>query len=142
MHPTEIMELMIVSAVVFVILVISYLIKGKWKKVGWFFAGLIVVGYCIFYFARPYWIDWQIEQKVVLLEEYLVEQFPDEKWEIKTVPHREEGYKHLNPYYIGVIFERDPDVIYHYWVEDEDDIQQIAYTTDDQRVHELEFFER
>ncbi len=81
------------------------------------------------YFGRPYIIDAKINQKVEKVESYLEQHHPSEEWTIVTVPHREEGYKHLNPYYIGVVFEREPDTIYYYWVENEDDIEQIGHST-------------
>ena len=140
MHPTEMPGLYIVGALILVILLLSLRLEKKWKKIGWSIAGILFFGYSIFLIVRPYWIDSQIEKKVELLEAYLIVHYPEEQWEIKTVPHRQKGYKHLNPYYIGVIFENEPDVIYHYWVENENDIYQVAFTTNS-RLERLEFKE-
>ncbi|MCT8140283.1 hypothetical protein H1D32_22835 [Anaerobacillus sp. CMMVII] len=126
MHPSELIEIIFVGVTIAAIIVISLFLKGRWRKVGWSLAFGVLVAFAIFYTARPYWIDVQIDQKVVLLESYLEQQFPDEVWTITTVPHRKNGYKHLNPYYIGVVFEDEPDVTYHYWVE-KDNIYQISY---------------
>ncbi|WNF38781.1 hypothetical protein RJD24_10310 [Bacillaceae bacterium IKA-2] len=129
MHPTEVLQLMVVGVIIVVIIAISFFLKGKWRYFGWSLALIVLVVFYIFYFARPYWIDAQIDKKVGLLEPYLEQHYPNEVWTITTVPHREDGYKHLNPYYIGVIFVNETDVIYHYWVEDENDIYQISHQT-------------
>lgn len=127
MHPTEVIEFMVVGGVVAVILIISFILKGNWRKFGWALALVILLAYCVLFIARPYWIDAQIEKKVEMLEPYLEQQYPTKEWTITTVPHREDGYKHLNPYYIGVIFENEPEVTYHYWV-DKNNIK-IGYST-------------
>lgn len=127
MHPTEVIEFMVVGGVVAVIIIISFILKGNWRKFGWALALVILLAYCVLFIARPYWIDAQIERKVEMLELYLEQQYPNKEWTITTVPHREDGYKHLNPYYIGVIFENEPEVTYHYWV-DKNNIK-IGYST-------------
>lgn len=121
---------MVVGVIIAVIIIISLILKGNWRKFGWALTSVLVVllAYCVFYIARPYWIDSQIDKKVELLEPYLEQQYPNDEWMIITVPHREEGYKHLNPYYIGVVFENEPEVTYHYWV-DKNNIYQISYST-------------
>ena len=127
MHPTEVIEFMVVGGVVAVIIIISFILKGNWRKFGSALALVILLAYCVLFIARPYWIDAQIEKKVEMLEPYLEQQYPTKEWTITTVPHREDGYKHLNPYYIGVIFENEPEVTYHYWV-DKNNIK-IGYST-------------
>ncbi|UTR09948.1 hypothetical protein MM300_19015 [Evansella sp. LMS18] len=139
MHPTELIEWMAVGFITALIIIFSLFLTGKWRKFGWSFALAVVLAYCLFFIARPYWIDAQIERKVELLEPYLAQQFPNEEWTINTVPHREEGYKHLNPYYIGVVFEDEPEVMYHYWA-DKNDIYQISYSTD-KNLDELKYKE-
>lgn len=131
MHPTELIELMIVGVTIGVCIAISFFLKGKWRKFGLSLALVILVAFSILFIVRPYRIDAQIDKKVGLLEPYLEQQYPNEVWEIITVPHRKNGYKHLNPYYIGVIFESEPGVTYHYWVENENHIYQRGYTTKD-----------
>ncbi len=130
MYPTEVIELMVIVLIIAVIIIISFFIKVKLRKFGWSFALVVLVAYCVFYFTRPYLIDAQIDKKVEWLEPYLEQQYPNEEWEIITVPHRERGYKHLNPYYIGVIFADESDVTYHYWVENKHNIYQVMYSTD------------
>jgi hypothetical protein len=140
MHPTEIIEFMIVGFIIAVTVIISLFSKGKWRKFGWSLALLFLVVYCIYYFVRPYWIDMQINKNVELLEPYLEQHYPNEEWVISTVPHREGVFKHSNPYYIGVVFESEPEVTYHYWIENKNDIYQIGYSTD-KWLDELEHME-
>lgn len=63
MHPTELIELIIVGGILLVILLVSIILKGKWRKVIQGLAILFLVSFGIFYFVRPYWIDMQIEKK-------------------------------------------------------------------------------
>jgi hypothetical protein len=140
MHPTEIIELMIVGGTIVSILILAIFLKGRWRKAGWLLALVIFIAYCIFFVARPFWIDAQIDKKVQLLRPYLEEHYPDEEWTISTVPHRKDGFKHLNPYYIGVVFESEPEVTYDYWVESKDNIYQISFSTN-KWLEELEHLE-
>lgn len=140
MHPTEIIELMSVGVIIVSILTIALFLKGRWRKTGWTLALVILVAYSIFFVARPFWIDAQIDKKVQLLRPYLEERYPDEEWTISTVPHREDGFKHRNPYYIGVVFESEPEVTYDYWVESKDNIYQISFLTN-KSLEELEHVE-
>jgi hypothetical protein len=144
MHPKELIEVMIVGSVAVPVLIISLLLNGKWRKFGCLLALGIMVAYGTFYVARPFWIDAQINKKVEILKYHLEQRYPNEKWEIKTVPHREEGFKHLNPCNIGVIFENEPEVTYYYRVESKDNI----YTTGTSEPagygynHQLKHFEK
>ncbi len=128
LHPTELIELMIVSGIFIVILFVSFVFKGKRRKFVQRLAIFFLFAFGIFYFARPYWIDNQIEKKIEYVQEHLEERYPEETWSYKKVPHREAGYKHLNPYYIGVIFEAEPEVEYQYFARNKDDIIQVGYS--------------
>ncbi|WP_416147983.1 hypothetical protein ACM26V_17265 [Salipaludibacillus sp. HK11] len=139
MHPAEIIELMVVGGVIAATIITTLFLKGKWRKKGWSLALVVLLAYCVFFIARPYWIDAQIEKKVEMLEPYLEQQYPNDEWMITTVPHREDGYKHLNPYNIGVVFENEPEVTYHYWV-DKNNIYQISYSTN-KSLDELKYKE-
>ncbi|SES12551.1 hypothetical protein [Psychrobacillus sp. OK032] len=120
---------MIIGLAIVAIVTISLFFKGKWRKYGLLFSLVLTVGFGIFYVIRPYWIDAQIYKKVELLESYLEQHYSNEEWEISTVPHREDGYEHLNPFYISVTFKNEPDVSYEYWVENETSVFQRGYST-------------
>ncbi|WP_223701721.1 hypothetical protein [Sutcliffiella deserti] len=140
MHPTEVIEFMVVGIIISVLIIISFILKGKWRKFGLVLAIVVFLAYTIFFIARPYWIDAQIEKKIEMLEPYLEHQYPNDEWIITTVPHRQDGYKHLNPYYIGVVFEDEPEVTYHYWVE-KNNIYQISFSTEKANSEELKYKE-
>lgn len=139
MHPIELIEFMIVGAIIVTLAIISFFLRGKWQKRGWIVTMGVFLAFSILYVARPYWIDAQIEKKVELLSTYLEQQYPGEEWTISTVPHREDGYESQSPYSIMVVFENEPEVTYSYWVEDKDDINQNSYSTsnglDDELKH-------
>ena len=100
-----------------------------------------LVAFGIFYAVRPFWIDMQIESRIGYLDMYLKEEYPEETWEFKAVPHREDGYKHLNPYYIGVKFETEPEVEYKYFVSNKDEIIQAGYSVGNEFQSELSHLE-
>lgn len=129
MHPTEIIEIMTVGGFITIIIITSFFLKGKYRKAGLCLAAITLLSFCVFFIVRPLWIDTQIKKKVNLLTPYLEEHYPKERWTISTVPHREEGYKSLNPYYIGVVFESEPEVTYHYWVKNKKNISQGGVST-------------
>ena len=128
MHPVEVIELMIAGGILFVILLVSFILKGKWRKVIQGLAILYLVSFGIFYIARPYWIDLQIEKKWGWFATNPWISFFNKTWEFWTVPHREDEYKHMNPYIIGVIFDTEPEVEYDYSVRNKDDIIQPGYS--------------
>ncbi|ARK32524.1 hypothetical protein [Halalkalibacter krulwichiae] len=140
MHPTEVIEFLVVGVAIAVIIIISFILKGNRRKFGLVFATVVLIAYSVFFIARPYWIDAQIEKKVEMIEPYLEQQYPNDEWMITMVPHREDGYKHLNPYYIGVVFEDEPEVTYHYWVE-KNNIYQVSFSTKKENLSELKYKE-
>ncbi|MCK0469971.1 hypothetical protein [Halalkalibacter sp. APA_J-10(15)] len=127
MHPTIWIEFIIVGLIIGIIIIVSRFLKKKRLKMGLLLITIILCLYTLFFFARPYWIDSQVNKQIVFLENYLIEQHPQQKWTITTVPHREEGYKHLNPYYIRVTFEDEPEVTYYYLVKNEDTVKQVGW---------------
>jgi hypothetical protein len=132
---------MIVSGLFIVLLFVSVVLKGKGRKFVQGSAIFILLSFGIFYFVHPYWIDMQIEKKIKYIQVHLEEQYPEETWSYKTVPHREAGYKHVNPYYIGVIFETEPEVEYQYFARNKDDIIQTGYSVKTSLQRDLLHFE-
>lgn len=130
MHPIEIIELMIAGGVLAVMAVASFILKNKWRSRMWGLIFIYLVGFSIFYLARPLWIDVQIENKIGYLQEHLEKTYPGEEWQYRTLPHREDGYEHLNPYVIYVTFQNEPGVEYDYYVKDRNYISQVSYSTE------------
>lgn len=126
LHPIELIELMMAGGILLVVLSVSFIFKGKWRKIIWGLACVYLISFSIFYTLRPYWIDWQIENKVGYLEMYLEKQYPEETWVFFTVPHRDDGYESMNPYYISVIFDNEPEVEYQYFVRNKEEIIQMG----------------
>ena len=137
MHPTELIELMIVGGILLVILFVSFILKGKWRKITLGLAILFLVSFGIFYFVRPYWIDMQIEKKAGYIQLHLEEQYPGESWVYRTVPHREDGYEHMNPYHIGVIFDTEPQVEYKYFARNKDNVIQTGFSSQNELQSDL-----
>ena len=75
----------------------------------------------------------QIEKKVGYIQLHLEKQYPGETWEFRIVPHREDGYESLNPYFIGVIFGNEPQVEYKYFARNKHDITQQGFSTSDSK---------
>jgi hypothetical protein len=136
LHPKEVIEFMIAGSVLLVILVASFVMKGKRRKILQGLAIVYLISFSIFYVVRPFWIDLQIEKKVGYLQTHLEQQYPKESWVFWTVPHREDGYESMNPYIISVIFSSEPEVKYKYFVRNKDEVVQSGYTSknDLQRV--------
>ncbi|MDF2556977.1 MAG: hypothetical protein K0R71_805 [Bacillales bacterium] len=128
-HPIEVIEFTIVGVVFVIILCISLLLKGKRRKFGMVLALFTLVAYGILFMVRPFWIDSQIDKKIEFIKPYLEERYPNEKWTISTVDHRDPKNKHRSPYSIGVIFKSEPDVTYEYHVKSKDDIYQFSVST-------------
>ncbi|MGJ7919716.1 hypothetical protein [Neobacillus sp. LXY-4] len=137
MHPIELIELIIAGGILLAILSVSFVLKGKWRKVIQGLAIVYLISFSIFYVVRPYWIDLQIENKVGYLQMYLEQEYPKETWEFWTVPHREDGYESMSPYSIGVIFDNEPEVEYTYFVRNKDDIIQTGYSSQNELQSDL-----
>jgi hypothetical protein len=136
MHPKEVIEFMIAGGILLVILVASFVMKGKRRKILQGLAVVYLISFSVFYVVRPLWVDLQIENKVGYLQTYLEQEYPNETWVFWTVPHREDGYESMNPYIIGVIFSSEPEVVYKYFVRNKDEVVQSGHSSknDLQRV--------
>ncbi|MER2009624.1 MAG: hypothetical protein ABS939_19490 [Psychrobacillus sp.] len=131
MHPIEIIQLMLASSIVIFILFISFIFNGKQRKKIQWLALFLFLSFGVIYFVRPYWVDMQIEKKMSYIQLHLEKKYPGEAWEFQIVPHREEGYESLNPYFIGVVFENEPQVVYKYFARNKYDITIQEFSTSD-----------
>ncbi|MET3726847.1 hypothetical protein ABID52_000428 [Fictibacillus halophilus] len=129
MNPKELIEIITVGGALVTIVILSSFLKGKYRKISLSFAIILWLVFSVFFVVRPIWIDAQITKKVELLKPYLEKQYPNERWTITTVPHRKEGFKHLNPYVISVVFENEPAVTYYFWVKNKNNISQKGLST-------------
>ncbi|WP_411954231.1 hypothetical protein ACKXGF_13590 [Alkalibacillus sp. S2W] len=68
-------------------------------------------------------MDYNVSKKLVQLNEYLEEEYPDEAWDIT----QQEG-KQYNPYQFEVKFENEKGWTYTYTVINENKICQVIWT--------------
>jgi hypothetical protein len=141
LHPEELIELMITCGIFLIILFISFVKKGNWRKIFQVLAVIYLLSFSVFYVVRPYWIDLQIENKVGYLQMHLVQQYPKETWGFWTVPHLENGYESMNPYIIGVIFTSEPEVEYKYFVRNKDEVVQTGYSSKNELQRDFKHIE-
>jgi len=110
-----------IKYVVFSLIVIPVVLIGLWKTgkqrtVAFTAAGVLCLLFGSFLMNQPDEEDIkvQIQENVAAVKPYLAKEFPDEKWTISTVPFQKEGYQHINPYVITVVFQNEPDAAYEY----------------------------
>lgn len=125
LYPHEVIELMISGSIVFAVLAIATILYRKRKlKFGFLLTLLIFIAVIAFFIIRPYWIDYQISQKSIVLEEYLHNRYPNADWIITPVNFREN--KTLNHYYLLVDFADDPHHTYYYFVNRNGLVEQVG----------------
>jgi hypothetical protein len=96
----------------------------KMKKVALSILCFIIVAESLFFIIRPFWIDYQQDVKVELLNQYLEERYPGETWEV----YRNDMPSHPR-YVFGVRFANDEGWSYGYSVKDNADIFQTNIGT-------------
>lgn len=129
MHPTELIEHLLVVVIVFLIFASSYVFRGKWRQVIRTLAVLCVLAYGVFYAIRPSLIEERVAADVIILEDYLEERYPNEPFTVTTIPFRAEGFESKNPYTIYVTFSSEPDTDYFYRVTDEGKVGVTGFTS-------------
>lgn len=140
MHPITIIEVCIAILVVLFSILIAFLVKKEWRKVKLLIPLVTIMITFSFFIFRPYWIDYQIEQRTVLLNEYLSNQYPEEQWEITSIDFR--TYRQYNPYHLKVTFEAEPLITYSYRVNRKGEVRQVSFSTpDNTKLQELRFLE-
>lgn len=116
MDDNQLIIYILASIPLIIILIFSLLLKGKKRVLSFIMASAYLIICILFFSLRPTYIDYQIEYRVEILDEYLKEKYPTESWVFWTVPHREKGYSSSNPYIIEVIFDNEPNVHYAFYV--------------------------
>lgn len=129
MHPTELIEHLLVAVVVFLMFAASYVFRGKWRKMIRLLAVICIIAYAVFYAIRPSLIEDRVAADVIILEDYLEERYPNEPFTVTTIPFRTEGYESKNPYTIYVTFSSEPDTEYFYRVKDEGKVGVTGFTS-------------
>lgn len=140
LHPHEVIEYMIAGSIILIILTIAGIMywKRKWKF-GFYIAALSLIAIIFLFVIRPIWMDNQINKKIIVLEEYLQEQYADASWTIEPVDFREN--KTINPYYLHVDFLDDPYHTYYYYVYRNGDVKQVGGASEDALLWEQKYYE-
>ncbi|WP_449403545.1 hypothetical protein [Exiguobacterium artemiae] len=71
----------------------------------------------------------QIQENVAAVKPYLAKEFPGEKWTISTVPFEKDEYQHVNPYFITVVFQNEPDAKYEYSLNEQGDVELQGFSS-------------
>ncbi|OIN65960.1 hypothetical protein BLD48_13590 [Exiguobacterium sp. KRL4] len=131
MGPHEIIEAMMLFAVVIPIIVLGMKLKTKSRGRVLMFslAGVICIAYGAYLMIYPYYLDQRSASNAEQVEMYLEKTYPGERWTTMTVPYWEEQYKHLNPYKIDVVFGNEPDAVYTYTVNDKGNVELVGFST-------------
>lgn len=124
MHPITVIEITVSVVFLIVIFVAALLLPSKFKKLGIISALSITAIILSFFAIRPYWVDFQAAKKTEQLQRYLEEKYPDEQWDISRQTGRQ-----YNPYHINVTFNNENDWIYTYFVINENNICQRAWSS-------------
>ncbi|MGY3714253.1 hypothetical protein ACWE42_01860 [Sutcliffiella cohnii] len=140
MHPITLIEIIIASIFILLLLMVSVFLRKKWRRNGLIITSVLLVITLAFFFIRPYWIDYQIKERIVVLDEYLKERYPGESWEISSIDHT--TYRQYNPYHLNVTFSKEAEIQYSYHVNWKGEVKQVSvYTPDNIRLSELIYLE-
>ncbi|WP_078595803.1 hypothetical protein [Evansella clarkii] len=127
MRPSMYYELLLAAAIILIPLLITFFLKGRWRKNGVLAIFFTVAAVIIFFIGRPYWVDYQISERTELLEEYLIDTYPEAEWKITSIDHRNVEMAHINPYYLNVSFSDEAEVTYYYFVDRNGEVRQDGF---------------
>lgn len=135
MGPHELIEWIMLSVIVLPIVLLGIKLKSRGRAMMFTLAGLICVAYGVYLIVHPYFVDQKVAYNAKQVESYLEKTYPDERFTLTTVPYWKEGYKHLNPYKIDVVFANEADATYTYSVEDNGTVELSGFpSTPDDRL--------
>lgn len=135
MGPHELIEWIMLSVIVLPIVLLGIKLKSRGRAMMFTLAGLICVAYGVYLIVHPYFVDQKVAYNAKQVELHLEKTYPDERFTLTTVPYWKEGYKHLNPYTIDVVFANEADATYTYSVEDNGTVELSGFpSTPDDRL--------
>ena len=134
MGPHELIEWIlygIFGLIVLPIVVFGFVKTGKKRMLALMTAGVLCLMFGSFLMSQPddEDIKAQIQENVAAVKPYLAKEFPGEKWTISTVPFQKEGYQHVNPYFITVVFQNEPDAKYEYSLNEQGDVELQGFSS-------------
>jgi len=115
MEPTILIGLFFISICIFVVGLLTFLLRKKVRKYVWVILGIILICSFIYQGAiRPLIIEQQTEIAIEVLEGHLEEKYPMDTWGISDT----DDFKIEPVINLHVIFDSEPKVVYEYTVED------------------------
>lgn len=129
MHPLELIDLLVVFAIVIVLALLSFQFHGKWRRRIRVATVCCVLAYGIFYAVRPYWVNQQVQEEKIVLEAYLKDRYPTETITVRSIPYGENGFESMNPHTLFVKFSTEPDAEYTYLVSRDESIHQTSHSS-------------
>lgn len=135
MGPHELIEWILLSVIVLPIVLFGLKLKSWGRMLMFSLAGVICIAYGVYLIVHPYFVDQKVAYNAKQVELHLEKTYPDERFTLTTVPYWKEGYKHLNPYTIDVVFANEADATYTYSVEDNGTVELSGFpSTPDDRL--------
>jgi len=134
MGPHELIEWILYGVfglIVLPIVVFGFVKTGKKRMLALMTAGVLCLMFGSFLMSQPddEDIKAEIQENVAAVKPYLAKEFPGEKWTISTVPFQKEGYQHVNPYFITVVFQNEPDAKYEYSLNEQGDVELQGFSS-------------
>ena len=134
MGPHELIEWIlygIFGLIVLPIVVFGFVKTGKKRMLALMTAGVLCLMFGSFLMSQPDEEDIkaQIQENVAAVKPYLAKEFPGEKWTISTVPFENDEYQHVNPYFITVVFQNEPDAKYEYSLNEQGDVELQGFSS-------------
>ncbi|MBS4197342.1 hypothetical protein [Lederbergia citri] len=126
LHPITVIEILASSIFIIALFVIAIFLPKRLRKMGLYIASLLMLLLLIFFAVRPFVHKYQFSQKKEYLHHYLVEKYPNERWEITKLEGRQ-----YNRNYLQVKFENESEWIYMYLVKDKKKIYQVVWSPPD-----------
>ena len=121
----------IFGLIVLPIVVFGFVKTGKKRMLALMTAGVLCLMFGSFLMSQPddEDIKAQIQENVAAVKPYLAKEFPGEKWTISTVPFQKDEYQHVNPYFITVVFQNEPDAKYEYSVDRQRNVELSGFSS-------------
>ncbi|WP_214849387.1 hypothetical protein [Exiguobacterium sp. s138] len=146
MGPHELIEWILYGVfglIVLPIVVFGFVKTGKKRMLALMTAGVLCLMFGSFLMSQPddEDIKAEIQENVAAVKPYLAKEFPGEKWTISTVPFQKEGYQHVNPYFITVVFQNEPDAAYEYNVNRNGRVELVGFSSKSD-YHEFNHLEK
>lgn len=131
-------ERFLIGVFVFVLIILAMVFKNK-RKIFIGLIGVVLVGYLIFFFVRGQMIENQYQRSIVLVNEYLENQYSDEEW---TVSDRLSKGQMRRSNKVDIVFTNEKEVIYTYKVLENGQIVQWEISLGGEQIEDLKHNEK